>query len=89
VTTTRAASGNDLDRKADTPAVFDVFFDLPHPAASKESEPARMIEPPEVYNAAILSEMYEPTSISKLARFAFPEHDDHKHGKWLALETDS
>jgi hypothetical protein len=89
VMTSRAASGKDLDRKATTPAVFDVFFDLPHPAASKDSEPARMIEPPEVHNQAILSELYEPTSISRLARFAFPEHDDHKHGKWLAQEYDS
>ena len=64
------------------PCLFDLFFDLPHPGASKDSDRARMIEPPEVFNPQILSEMYEATAISRLARFAFPEHDDHKHGEF-------
>jgi len=59
--------------------VFDVFFDLPHPAASDNADRARMIEPPEVTNPEILAEVYEPSAIAKLARFAFPEHDDQKH----------
>lgn len=76
----RPASGKDIDRKIKIPKVFDLFFDVPHPAASKESEPARMIEPPDVHNQVILSELYEPSAISRLARFAFPEHDDQKLG---------
>lgn len=62
--------------------VFDVFFDLPHPAASDNADRARMIEPPEVTNPEILAEVYEPSAIAKLARFAFPEHDDQKHGTY-------
>ena len=76
----RPASGKDIDRKIKIPKVFDLFFDVPHPAASKDSEPARMIEPPDVHSQVILSELYEPSAISRLARFAFPEHDDQKLG---------
>lgn len=64
------------------PCVFDLCFDLPHPAASKDAERARMVEPPDVSNPGVLAELYAPSAVSRLARFAFPEHDDQKHGRF-------
>lgn len=77
----RAASR--ADRSA--PRVFDIFFDLPHPGASKDSERARMIEPPELFNPELMAELYDASAISRLARFAFPEHDDHQHGMYKSV----
>jgi hypothetical protein len=65
------------------PYVFDLWFDLPHPGASKDADRARMVEPPEVSNPGVLAELYDPSAVSRLARFAFPEHDDQKHGRFL------
>jgi len=65
------------------PYVFDLWFDLPHPGASKDADRARMVEPPEVSNPGVLAELYDPSAVSRLARFAFPEHDDKKHGRFL------
>jgi len=79
VVSSRPASGLDIERNVKISTVFDLFIDLPHPAASKNSAPAYMIEPPEFYSQPILAEMYEPALISRLARYAFPEHSDHKH----------
>ena len=69
----------------DEVTLFDLFFDLPHPAASSTNERARMIEPPEIHNPAMLAEMYEPSNISRIARFAFPCHDDQEYGKPRSL----
>ena len=62
------------------PCIFDLFFDLPHPGASRDAARARMVAPPGVSNPAIAAELHDPSALSRLARFAFPEHDDHKHG---------
>eukprot|EP00548_Thalassiothrix_antarctica_P002185 CAMPEP_0194133712 /NCGR_PEP_ID=MMETSP0152-20130528/3765_1 /TAXON_ID=1049557 /ORGANISM="Thalassiothrix antarctica, Strain L6-D1" /LENGTH=1309 /DNA_ID=CAMNT_0038829059 /DNA_START=339 /DNA_END=4268 /DNA_ORIENTATION=- len=48
-----------------------------------------MIEPPEVTNPVILAEVYEPSAIAKLCRFAFPEHDDQKHALELQAEIEA
>ena len=69
--------------------VFDIFFDLPHPGASRDSERARMIEPPETTHSAVMAEMYEASAVSRLARFAFPEHDDHKHALELQAKANN
>jgi hypothetical protein len=79
----RAASYNDSRQIRSPPCIFDIFFDLPHPGASKDSERARMIEPPNDSVQSIVAELYEASAISRLARFAFPEHDDHQHGRYL------
>lgn len=66
-------------------SIFEIFFDLPHPAASSDPTPAKIVEPKESehrqkYNLDT-SELYTPQNISKITRFAFPEHDDRVHGK--------
>jgi hypothetical protein len=74
---------------ASPPRLFDLFFDVPHPGASKESDRARMVEPPEASesSARFLSELYEPSAVSRLARFAFPFHDDHKYGTFTCISN--
>ena len=61
--------------------IFDIFFDIPHPASSPLNERARLIEPPESTNPEVAAEMHEPKNIAKIARFAFPDHDDQTHGE--------
>jgi hypothetical protein len=63
--------------------LFDLFFDLPHPNASAGAERARIIEPPDTNTrrSEVFAELYEAGNISRIARFAFPEHDDQKLGE--------
>lgn len=64
-------------------SIFDLFLDLPHPAASTGSGGARVIAPPACVNTAseeIANELYESQSIARITKFAFPEHDDQLHG---------
>lgn len=77
------ASSSDERQLRAPPCIFEMFFDLPHPGASSDSEKARMIEPPQVTETGVLAELYDAAAISRIARFAFPEHDDHKHGASL------
>ena len=68
------------------PALYDLFFDIPHPAASPSCPRARAIDAPSSNNEEILAsdlavqtvmdELFDPSNIARIARFAFPEHDD-------------
>mmetsp|Transcript_17083 Transcript_17083/g.25078 ORF Transcript_17083/g.25078 Transcript_17083/m.25078 type:complete len:201 (+) Transcript_17083:111-713(+) len=64
--------------------IYDLFFDLPHPAASSPCERARVIEASTnscsggCFNASV-GELFEASNVSRIARFAFPEYDDQKH----------
>ena len=69
---------------ADNPSfcVFDLFLDIPHPNASQVCQPAQIVEPPDLTHHALISEMYGPDSISRIARFAYPDYDDRQPGTW-------
>ncbi|KAL7548414.1 hypothetical protein ACHAWF_011705 [Thalassiosira exigua] len=58
--------------------IFDLFFDLPHPAAST-TDRAKIVEPPVTVSPPLAREMCNPDNVARLSRLAFPEHDDH-HG---------
>ena len=66
-------------------SIFEIFFDLPHPANSSDPVPARIIEPRpsehRILQRRDVSELFEPNNISKITRFAFPGHDDRIHGE--------
>jgi len=56
--------------------VFELFIDIPHPASSSINDRAKVFDPPEHVNSDIAAEIYEPKNIARIARFAFPDHDD-------------
>ena len=66
--------------------LYDLFFDLPHPAASPSCEQARIFgPPPSLVNAvgSVIQELYDPSNVARVARFAFPDHDDQLHGEGI------
>ncbi len=65
--------------------VYDLFFDLPHPTATEKT---RIIDPPVRLSPILSEEMYKPDSISRLARFAFPEYDAVAQQQQLASEQE-
>jgi len=89
-----------VDDQAPPPTLYDLFFDLPHPAASPGCPRARVIDSPSVLSAtgvhdasaeatdaaarAVMDELFDPSNISRIARFAFPEHDDELHAAEVA-----
>ena len=54
--------------------IFDLFLDLPHPAAST-TDRAQLIDPPITISSQLQTEMYNPENISRLTKLAFPEYD--------------
>lgn len=89
-----------VDDQAPPPTLYDLFFDLPHPAASPGCPRARVIDSPSAMSAtgvpnahaeatdaaarAVMDELFDPSNISRIARFAFPEHDDELHAAEIA-----
>lgn len=78
----RPSSNNSGD---DSPwPLFDLFVDLPHPAASKLQQhfPARVISSPAPDSAAVLQSSNNNLSqlISQIQRFSFPEYDEAANG---------
>ena len=67
--------------------VYDVFFDLPHPAAFS-TDKALVIDPPVTLSQLLSDEMYSPDNISRISRFAFPEYDAVKSMQQLASEQE-
>ena len=67
-----------LERKKRLPfCVYDLFFNLPHPAAPAEvSDRAQIIDPPVILCPLLNEEMCNPDNVTRLSRFAFPEHDE-------------
>ena len=59
-----------------TTCIYDLFFDVPHPSASPTCERAKIIEPPGRTHP-VISELYDPSNISRIAMFAFPDYDEH------------
>jgi len=59
--------------------IYDLFLDLPHPEHSTHSESARIIGPhpwnPDT-NSPLQQELFEPDIISKISKYAFPDHND-------------
>mmetsp|Transcript_13871 Transcript_13871/g.19862 ORF Transcript_13871/g.19862 Transcript_13871/m.19862 type:complete len:873 (+) Transcript_13871:103-2721(+) len=68
--------------------LFDIFFDIPHPAASSLNAGSRVIDPPDNFNSNITSEMCKALNISRIARFAFPDHDDQTHASSKAKNNE-
>lgn len=68
-------------------SAYEIFFDLPHPSASSNEIGHRIIQPVDSdhrqRNFLDTSELFEPDNISKITRFAFPEHDDRLHATTL------
>jgi len=61
--------------KAPPTCVFDLFLDLPHPAASARDR-AKIINPPATDTSFSCSEMCNPDNLTRLAKFAFPDYDE-------------
>ena len=68
------ASNKQQQRRLPT-CIFDLFFDLPHPAASV-TDRAKIIDPPVTISPLLMREMYDADNITRLSRFAFPEYDE-------------
>lgn len=83
------SSGGGGDASKDRPpsCVFDLFFDLPHPAAFS-TDKALVIDPPVTLSQLLSEEMYSPDNISRISRFAFPEYDAVKSTQQLASEQE-
>lgn len=64
-------------------ALFDLFLDLAHPAASSSSssDPYRAVKPPvdDPESVAVADELLEPNSLRNIVRFAFPNFSDRVH----------
>ena len=58
-----------------TTCIFDLFIDLPHPSASPTCQRAKIIEPPGRVHPDI-SELYDPSNMSRIPKFAFPDYDE-------------
>jgi hypothetical protein len=63
---------------AETTCVFDLFIDIPHPAASLINERAQIIEPPGNSPHPEVLELFDSSSISRIAMFSFPDYDAEK-----------
>lgn len=58
--------------------LFDVFMNVPHPQASSSCRAAETLESP-IKDEVIRRELVEDAnSLGRIARFAFPEHDDRQ-----------
>lgn len=55
--------------------LYDLFLDLPHPAASPSCPPPFLVGSPST-SQDIQKELGDAASIARIARFAFPEFDD-------------
>ena len=69
--------------------VFDLFLDIPHPAASSSKERAEIVAPPvpEEKLRPEISSLYEPRSILQIERFAFPDFDSETGETYFPLFT--
>lgn len=56
--------------------LYDLFLDLPHPAASPSCPPPSVIASPSRSEDEVQKELGTSESIGRIARFAFPEFDD-------------
>ena len=67
--------------------MYDLFLDLPHPdaaAAGGGDATARIIDPPTIVSPALHAEMLAPENLARLARLAYPDHDDRGGGSETA-----
>ena len=55
--------------------LYDLFLDLPHPAAAASCPPPFVLPSP-LPNPGMEQELSAPDNLSRIARFAFPEFDD-------------
>jgi len=65
----------DMRRESEVTCIFDLLFDIPHPAASPLCERAKIIEPPGNIHPDVM-EIYDPQNISRIPKFAFPDYDE-------------
>ena len=66
-----------LQRSSRLPyCIYDLFLDLPHPAASSNDQRSRIIDPPVTICSLLSREMYTPENIARISKFAFPEFDE-------------
>ena len=60
--------------------MYDLFLDLPHPDTAAGGgggdATARIIDPPTIISPALHAEMLAPENLARLARLAYPDHDD-------------
>ena len=68
------SSSSDNNNKQLPTCIFDLFLDLPHPAAST-TDRAQLIDPPITISSRLQTEMYNPDNITRLSKLAFPEYD--------------
>ena len=54
---------------------YDLYLDLPHPAATARDR-ARIVDPPVTVSQSLYDEMYDPDNVLRLSKFAFPEYDE-------------
>lgn len=76
--------GGDQPNQRSTTCVFDLFFDIPHPAATALCERAKIIEPPGRVHPDIV-ELYDPSNISRIPKFAFPDFDENTDAEGACL----
>ena len=66
-----------------TQLFYDLFLNLPHPAASKACLPYEIVTPNNDFNnvtaadSDLIRELSDERSVARITRFAFPEFNDH------------
>jgi len=75
---------------------YDLYLDLPHPAASAQCPPKMVVVPPQggdnggggsvnsEEDGKIAAELSGDNTVARIARFAFPEFDDQVHASEVA-----
>lgn len=62
--------------------LYDIFLDLPHPAASKTCPPPFLVNSPSADSDEVNKEITK--NVAMIARFAFPEYDQQQEEARLA-----
>ena len=83
-----SSNSNNNNNKQLPTCIFDLFLDLPHPAATT-TDRAQLIDPPITISSQLQTEMYNPENISRLSKLAFPEYDTNLDNNNSGVESSS
>ena len=73
--TTNSTSRNGNERPlVESTCAFDLFLDIPHPAASLNNERVHIVEPPGQCHPGLV-ELFDAANIARIAMFSFPDYD--------------
>ncbi len=80
----KKTGGNPLPNDNRGPRLFEMFFDLHHPAASLHCQRARLVKPPEGHDDRLSAEFCKPSFITNILCYAFPDFYMERDGTLLS-----